>query len=182
MQFQERMKIFVILLRGIMPTGKNKVPMAALRAALGKAELTNVRTYIQSGNLIAASELSQAKLEQLVHDVIEKNFGGDITVVARTAAQFKNVMKKNPFSHADKSKLYFSLLASRPESNLIKEFLSLDFSPDTVQVVDDVIYTLYATKYSDSKFNNNFFERKLNVAATTRNFNTMTKLIELSST
>ena len=175
------MKTFVILLRGVTPTGKNKVLMAPLRAALDKAGLGNVRTYIQSGNLVATSNLSQFRLEKLVHDVIDKNFGGDITVIARTAKKFKDIMKKNPFASAEKSRLYFSLLAARPDSKLIKEFLSIDFSPDRVQVVDDAIYTLYATKYSDSKFNNNFFERKLKIAATTRNFNTMAKLVELSS-
>lgn len=175
------MKTFVILLRGVTPAGKNKVLMAPLRAALDKAGLRNVRTYIQSGNIIATSNLSQSKLEKLVHVVIENNFGGDITVIARTAEKFKDIMKKNPFARAEKSRLYFSLLAPRPDSKLIKEFLSIDFSPDRVQVVDDAIYTLYATKHSDSKFNNNFFERKLKIAASTRNFNTMAKLVELSS-
>ncbi len=164
-----------------MPAGKNKVPMAPLRTALTKAGLEDVRTYIQSGNVVAASNLGQARLEKLVHDVIAKNFGGDITVVARMAAQFADTIKKNPFVRAEKSRLYFSLLASQPEPGLVKELLSTDFSPDKVRVVDDVIYTLYETKYSDSRFNNNFFERKLKIAATTRNFNTMTKLIELSA-
>lgn len=175
------METFVILLRGVTPTGKNKVLMAPLRAALTEAGLKDVRTYIQSGNIIATSNLSQSKLEKLVHDVIENNFGGDIPVVARTAAQFENIMMKTPFARADKSKLYFSLLASQPDASLVKEFLSADFSPDRVRVVGDTIYSLYATKYSDSKFNNNFFERKFKIAATTRNFNTMAKLVELSS-
>ena len=47
--------------------------------------------------------------------------------------------------------------------------------------VDDMLYTLYATKLSDSKFHKNVYERRLKIAATTRNFNTMTKLVELSS-
>lgn len=164
-----------------MPTGKNKVPMAPLRAALGKAGLKDAQTYIQSGNVIATSKLTQSKLEQMVHDVIKKKFGGDIAVVARDAANFSNILKRNPFTRADTSRLYFSLLASRPDAALVKQLLSIDFSPDQLRIVDDVIYILYATKLSNSKFNNNFFERKLDVAATTRNFNTMTKLVELSS-
>lgn len=153
-----------------MPAGKNKVLMAPLRTALTKAGLENVQTYIQSGNVVAASSLSQSRLEKLVHDVI-----------ARTAAQFKDTMKKNPFVRAEKPRLYFSLLASQPEPGLVKELLSTDFSPDKIRVVADIIYTLYDTKYSDSRFNNNFFECKLNIAATTRNFNTMIKFIELSA-
>ena len=58
---------------------------------------------------------------------------------------------------------------------------TIDFSPDQVQYWGNTIYTLYATKHSDSKFNNNYFERKLKVTATTRNLNTMTKLIAIAS-
>ena len=175
------METYVILLRGVMPMGKNKVLMAPLRDALSKAGLSNIQTYIQSGNVIAKSELSKGSLEPLVHDAIRKNLGADIAVVARTAEQVRNVVERNPFVHADESKLYFSLLASSPSQSLLKDFLDLDFSLDEVRVVGDTIYTLYATKHSDSKFNNNFFERKLKAVATTRNFNTMTKLVELSS-
>ncbi len=174
-------KTFVALLRGVMPTGKNKVPMAALRVALAKAGLENAQTYIQSGNVIVSSSLSQGELESLIHGVIAANFGGDIRVVARTPRQLGNIMKKTPFANVDNSKVYFSLLASKPAADRRKEFLAIDFSPDKVQIVGDVIYTLYATKHSDSKFNNNFYERKLKVAATTRNYNTMIKLIKLGS-
>ncbi len=175
------MNTFVILLRGVTPSGKNKVLMAPLRAALAEAGLASVRTYIQSGNLIAQSGLSRSGLEELVHDVIAKTSGGDIAVIARTAEQFKTMVNKNPFAHAAQPQPYFTFLASRPAAGLIKAFLSIDFSPDKVQIVGDAIYTVYATRHSDSKFNNNFFERKLKVAATTRNLNTVAKLIELSS-
>lgn len=175
------MKTFVILLRGVTPTGKNKVLMAPLRAALTKAGLTDVQTYIQSGNVIASSSLTHPKLEKLVHDIIRKSFGGDITVLARTPDQFSDILKQNPFIDADSKKLYFSLLATEPDKKLLKEFLSNDFSPDQVRYVNKTIYSLYATKHSDSKFNNNYFERKLRVTATTRNFNTMTKLAALAA-
>ena len=173
---------FVILLRGVTPAGKNKVPMAPLRAALSKAGLNDVRTYIQSGNVIAASKLTQAALESLVHEVIRKSFGGDIAVIARTAEQFAGILKRNPFADADGVRLYFSLLATAPDKKLLKELLSTDFSPDQVRFVKNTIYTLYATKHSDSKFNNNFFERKLRVTASTRNLNTMVKLVALAAT
>lgn len=175
------MNTFVILLRGVMPTGKNKVLMAPLRAALTNAGLGDVRTYIQSGNVLASSTLGQTELEGLVHDVIERHFGGDLTVVARTAEQFRNILERNPFAHVDTSRLYVSLLRSPPDPDRLTDFLATDWSPDEVRIIEDAVYTRYATKHSDSKFNNNFFERKLKVAVTTRNFNTMTKLVELSA-
>lgn len=164
-----------------MPTGKNKVPMASLRVALTNAGLGDVRTYIQSGNVIATSALSQCGLEECVHKVIKEKFGADITVVARTAEQFRDVLERNPFTEADAPSLYFSLLSSRPHPGRLTDFLAIDWSPDDVRITEDAVYTRYATRHSDSRFNNNFFERKLNVAATTRNFNTMTKLVELSA-
>lgn len=175
------MKTFVILLRGVTPTGKNKVPMAPLRTALTKAGLKDVRTYIQSGNVIAAAELTQAAVEELVHEVIRRSFGGDIAVVARTDAQCARILKRNPFADADGARLYFTLFATEPDKKLLKGFLSTDFSPDQVRFVNNTLYTLYATKHSDSRFNNNFFERKLKVTATTRNLNTMANLVALAA-
>ena len=155
--------------------------MAPLRIALTKAGLKDVRTYIQSGNVIASSELTQAALERLVHELIRRDFGGDIAVVARTTGQFASILKRNPFADADCERLYFTLFAREPDKQLLKAFLSTDFSPDQVRFVKNTVYTLYATKHSDSKFNNNFFERKLNVTATTRNHNTMLNLVALAA-
>ncbi|MDZ7267573.1 MAG: DUF1697 domain-containing protein [candidate division KSB1 bacterium] len=174
------MKTYIILLRGVTPTGKNKVLMAPLRAALENAGLKDVKTYIQSGNIIATSGLSQSEVEKLVHEVINKHFGGDIVVLARTASQFRNILAHNPFKKADTAKLYLTLLAVKPEGRLVKEFLAPGYSPDQVKVIGDVVYVLCATKYRDSKANNSFIERKLRVAATTRIYNTISKLVELS--
>ena len=175
------MNTFVILLRGVTPTGRNKVPMVPLRDALAEAGLRDVRTYIQTGNVIAASDLAQAEIEKLVHDVIRRSFGGNMAVLARTAKDFAICLKRCPFTEFDGPRLHFSFLAAKPDRKLLGEFMSTDFSPDQVQFVEDTIYTLYATKHSASKFNNNYFERKLKVTATTRNLNTVSKLADLAS-
>lgn len=175
------MKTRIILLRGVMPTGQNKVLMAPLRAALEEAGLGNVRTYIQSGNVLASTDLAQAALETLVHRVIEQSFGGDIQVLAREAPYFQQALKRNPFKDSDPSKLYFTLLANRPADDLVTSFHALGHEPDQISVVGDMAYVLCATKYSDLRANNNFIERKLKVPATTRNFNTLSKLIALAT-
>ncbi|WMD21799.1 DUF1697 domain-containing protein [Achromobacter seleniivolatilans] len=175
------MKTKIILLRGVTPTGKNKVFMAPLRAALEEAGLANVRTYIQSGNVIARTNLEQSAIEDLVHDVIQAQFGGDIKVLVRSAPFFQKVLDDNPFKGADSAKLYFTLLATPPEHGLLEAFHALGHAPDQVRVAGDMAYVLCATKYSDLKANNNFIERKLKVSATTRNFNTISKLIELGA-
>ncbi|MBA3470268.1 MAG: DUF1697 domain-containing protein [Herpetosiphonaceae bacterium] len=175
------MQTYIILLRGVMPTGKNKVLMAPLRAALEQAGLLDVQTYIQSGNIIATSPLSQLELEHLVHEVIEQDFGGDIAVLARTVEQFRTIFAANPFPNADTAKLHFTLLATIPEEDLVKQFLAPGYTPDEVKVIRDMVYIHCATTYSAGKLNNNFIERKLKVAATTRVYNTIAKLVALSS-
>jgi uncharacterized protein (DUF1697 family) len=168
-----------IFLRGVTPTGRNRVPMAALRAALAGAGLRDVRTYIQSGNAVAATSLTRAALERLVREVIAREIGADVAVMARTRPELARVMAGNPFPLAAASRTYFSLLAETPAAPLVAALRAQDFAPDAVEVAGDTLYTLYATKLSDSQFTNNFFERKLKVAATTRNFNTMSRLLEL---
>jgi uncharacterized protein (DUF1697 family) len=175
------MKNYAIFLRGVTPTGRNRVPMADLRTALGNTGLQDVQTYIQSGNVIAKSCLDQSSIQSLVHEVIAHEIGADITVIARTHDQLKRAMEGNPFPLSAASRAYFSFIAEQPASHVIEELCQLDFSTDSVKIIGRTIYTLYATKYSDSKFNNNFFERKLKVAATTRNFNTMSRLVELTA-
>ena len=78
------MKNYAIFLRGVTPTGKNRVPMAELRPALSNAGLLDVQTYIQSGNVVAKSSLDQASIQSLVHDVITREIGADIAIIART--------------------------------------------------------------------------------------------------
>jgi uncharacterized protein (DUF1697 family) len=173
------MQTYVILLRGVTPTGRNKVPMAELRVALANAGLADVQTYIQSGNVIAKSALDAAATSQLVHEAIAREIGADIAVMTRTPRQLARILADNPFKGAATAQLYYTLLAAKPAPELLAGLRTTAFAPDRVEVVGDTIYSLYATRYSDSKFNNNFFERKLKVAATTRNFNTMSRLVEL---
>lgn len=164
-----------------MPTGKNKVPMVALRKALDAVGFINVRTYIQSGNVVLQSDSDSSVIQKQVRDIIAQEIGADISVIVRTPEQIKSILKDNPFCLEDSARTYFSVLASSPPESLVEEFQRITFTPDTVAILDSTIYTLYSTKHSDSKFNNNFFERKLKVVATTRNFNTLSRLLEMST-
>ncbi len=154
--------------------------MAKLREALGQTPLGDVRTYIQSGNVLARSVLPAKEVEEIVHNTIGEHFGGDLMVVAKTPAQLRNMLRRNPFAGGDTSRMYFSVLKGKPARADLDAFNAIDFLPDQVRHVGDTIYTLYATKHSDSKFNNNFFERKLRVSVTTRNWNTVNALIARS--
>ena len=174
------MTTYAILLRGVMPTGRNRVPMAELRTALTAAGLREVRTYIQSGNVVARSDLAAAAVASLVQRAIVADIGADIAVIVRTHDELRGVLAANPFPPDAATRTYFTLLQAPPAAPLAAAMSAFDFAPEAVQLAGRTIYTCYATRYSDSKFNNNFFERRLKVAATTRNFNTLSRLVELS--
>lgn len=175
------MHTYAIFLRGVMPTGRNRVPMAELRKALSAAGLLEVQTYIQSGNVVARSGLTQADIESLVHEVIAREIGADLAVMARRHDELRAVLAGNPFPPEAAARTYFSLLAAAPAAPLAEAVARFDFTPEQVRLAGTTLYTLYATQYSDSKFNNSFFERKLKVAVTTRNFNTVSRMVELSA-
>ena len=173
------MKTYIILLRGLMPTGKNKVLMTPLRQVLVDAGFLDVRTYIQSGNVFARSVLTGQQVEKVVHDEIEKHFGGDIAVLARTPLQIRQIFANNPFREVDATKVYFTILGSKPAKEKIKLLSGQAFPPDNFVVINEAVYIHCPVVYG-SKLTNNFIERTLGVSATTRNHRTMIKLIKLS--
>jgi uncharacterized protein (DUF1697 family) len=174
------MKTYIILLRGLMPTGKNKVLMAPLRQVLVNAGFVDVRTYIQSGNVLARSALTRSQVEKFVHQEIEKHFGGDIVVLARTLLQVRQIFADNPFKDVDTARVYFTILGSKPAKEKIKLLAEQAFPPDNFVVTHEAVYIHSPVAYGLTKLNNNFIEHTLEVSATTRNYRTMKKLIELS--
>ncbi len=81
------MNTFIVLLRGVMPSGKNKVPMVRLREVLKEAGFGNVRTYVQSGNVVVDYGLSAQEIGKYVQELIKKHIGADLVVVVRTGPE-----------------------------------------------------------------------------------------------
>jgi uncharacterized protein (DUF1697 family) len=175
------MKTYILLLRGVMPMGKNRVPMAQLREVLAADGFGNVRTYIASGNALVDTELSAQQVEVHVHDLIRERIGPDLVVVARTASQLKKTLDHNPFKNGhDLARVFFVLFAETPAPQKVKELLAGDFAPEELVIQKDAAYMYIPEAYGRNKLSNNYLERKLGVPATTRNFNTLEKLIRMS--
>lgn len=171
-----------VLIRGVTPTGKNKVPMAQLRELLGVTrKFTSVQTYIQSGNVIVETELSIPETERVVHDIILDNFGGDLVVIAKNHEQLQRSFENYPIESIPTERRYYTFLKSAPTDEGLQKLAERDFGEDKYHVVGDMVYIAYATKASDSKLTNNVIEQKLGVSGTTRNYNTVKKLVELST-
>jgi len=109
------MAITISLLRGINIIGHNLIKMADLKALYESLRFREVRTYIQSGNVIFESDVSNpAKLEQQIEKAIKQKFGYHVSVWAKTPADFKKILTKNPFKKEDPKKLYFTFLSQNP--------------------------------------------------------------------
>lgn len=174
---------YIALLRGINVGGHNKVPMKDLRSLLSKIKLESVQTYIQTGNIVFMSkETNTSKLEEKINKAISSHFGLDIQVLVKSVQQLKHIFDTCPFSEEKKINSYFIMLNKMPDIDLVKEASKKIYENEEYVIYDDSIYFYSANGYGRAKFNLIFFERKLNVKATARNYKTMVKLLSLSQT
>ena len=177
------MNTYIALLRGINVGGHKKVPMAELRTLLTKSGLDNVKTYIQTGNIIFQSNyISTQSLEDHIQKSIIDHFGFDVSVLVKTRGQLLTIFNNCPFSEEKKVKSYFAILSEYPKEELVEEASQKAYENEVYLIQNDCIYFFCANGYGKAKFNLNFFERKLNVSATARNYKTMVKLLSLSET
>lgn len=173
---------YIVLLRGVTPTGKNRVPMAQLRQLLSDdKDFSNVQTWIQSGNVILNTRLSAKEAAEKVNKIIKENIGADLKIIVKTPAEIKKVLAENPYEESyDISRVFFTLFNDLPDEKLVETLQSQDFSNDKFIFAPHAIYLFIPGSAAETKLNNNFLERKLKIDTTTRNFNTLSKLIELS--
>lgn len=171
------MKTYIILLRGINVSGKNKIPMADLRILLNELDFKNVQTYIQSGNIILESDLNKTAICNQIKNGIQEKFGFEVPVLARTNQEWKTAIDKYPFSVENEKIVAFAFL------NQVSKETVIDFKnigEDKYKIDDDVVYLYCPSGFGKTKLTNNTIEKKLNVIATTRNLRTTLKLLELS--
>lgn len=171
------MKTYIVLLRGINVSGKNKLPMKDLREMLEKMKFKNVSTYIQSGNILLQSNSSKSEIAQIIHESINTKFGYSIPVIVRTPEEWKKAIDNYPFSLENEKIVAFSFLENRVDH---EEIEVKGINDDQYEIVNDVVYLYCPSGFGKTKLTNNIIEKKLEVAATTRNLRTTLKMLELS--
>lgn len=175
--------IFISLLRGINVSGQKKIKMVDLKALYENLGLANVITYIQSGNVIFESENSAGDLMKKIETAIQNNYGFDVPVQVIAAENLIQIASENPFIPAnDSSKLHLTLLATEPNESLLKNIAIDSKSSDEFIVIGRAIYMKCPNGYGRTRLSNTFFESKLKIKATTRNWKTVMKVIELTKT
>ncbi|HLN17570.1 MAG TPA: DUF1697 domain-containing protein [Acidimicrobiales bacterium] len=170
------MATYVVLLRGV-NVGGHKVPTADLQQTLAAMGLSDVRTYIQTGNLVLRSPMKPSELSQRLEARLGATFGFEIAALIRTKSELDRVVAANPLRRGrDPAKLHVTFLAAKPKATR----LDGAFGPDEYAVVGREVYLHCPGGYGRTKLNNAFLERRLEVAATTRNWRTVTTLAEMA--
>lgn len=176
------MPTWVALLRAVNLGAHNKVSMPRLREVLADAGFTDVRTYVNSGNVVLGSPLrSAAKVGQAVHDVIAEHFGVDTPVMLRTGPQLAAVLAWNPFPDAvaDHPHLVAVLhLSAEPDAAAVETLLAGDYAP--VRVAHRGAEVVVDWHDRSGRPSVDRVLRKLGVEATARNWRTLTALVELT--
>lgn len=174
---------YVALLRGINVGGKAKVPMQTLRELLAALGGTDVRTHLQSGNAVFAHEERDPRLlEDALRQALADELGLDITCMVRTAADLARVVAANPFdmTGVNGSRFLVVFLAGPVPQDRLAALDLPAFAPDELRAGEREIYAHFPDSIRDSKLAARLTDRGLGTAATSRNWNTVTKLLELS--
>ncbi len=177
------MKTHLALLRGINVSGHKMINMIALKKALESIGFTDVVTYIQSGNVfVTTAEESPTKVGFLIKQEIFKSFGHDVPVIVVGKDDLQACLDRNLFlneTEIDLKKLYVSFISSELPENMITQ-LNLNFiKPDEIQLDGKRIYLKYDISPAKTKLDNKWIEKSMNVVSTTRNWNTVNKLLEM---
>jgi uncharacterized protein (DUF1697 family) len=173
----------IIMLRGINLGATRRIGMAELRALFSEAGYEDVRTYVQSGNIILRGNTKPADLERDAARLISERFGFDVPVIVRTRTDLARVVKRNPLGGvADDPKRYqVSFLSEKPDPSVAGRLRSLAAETEAVVIHGREIYAWHPDGVARSKLWNELAGKKLGVVATARNWTTVTTLLEMAS-
>jgi len=175
--------IYVALLRGVNVGGKNPLPMRDLSAILENAGCRDVRTYIQSGNVVFRASAARAvRVPDVIAGAIAERHGFRAPVVLRTGAEFRSAASENPFarSGAEVRALHVVFLADRPSAARVRTLEADRSPPDEFQLRGREIYLHCPNGMARTRLTNAYFDTRLATTSTVRNWKTVLKLAEMA--
>jgi len=172
--------IYVALLRGINVGGKTMVPMAALRDACASVGCEDVETYIQSGNVVLSSKLTEKKLQAALEAAIAAEFGFGPAVMIRTAEEMAAVLDGHPYPGADEKSVHVGFLHSPPAAPAARCLAAIDCGAEQVTVVGRDLYLHLPNGMGRANLPTQIDRCLRPAQVTVRNWRTVTKLVELS--
>jgi uncharacterized protein (DUF1697 family) len=173
----------VVLLRGINIGSRNRISMPVLREALEDAGFKDVRTHLQSGNVVLESSAKPESVARKCERVISERFKLEIPVVVRTRAELAGVVKRNPLGKVatDPKRYQVSFLSARPSANVVRELQDAAADSEQVVAIGREVYAWHPRTIARSKLWTKLAGKGLGVTATSRNWATVEALLELSS-
>lgn len=171
------------LLRGINVSGHNMIKMDVLKSLLENMGFQNVRTYIQSGNVFIDSEEEHgASVGFAIKQELFKQLGLDVPIVVVSKQDIEQCFSANPYlkeKEVDEKKLYVAFLSKEFQPSAINDLKISQFKPDEASIDKNRIFIKYAIGAGKTRLDQKYIEKKLNVIATIRNWNTVSKLLEM---
>ena len=178
------MATYISLLRGINVGGQKKIKTEELLALFDSLGLKNVRTYVQSGNVIFNSpQRDIQELAKLIETKIVQAFNFSVAVLVRTPDELQRIIDDNPFLRektADTGKLHVTFLSAMPAKSVVEQMKEMHNESDKFIISNKEIYLYCPDGYGRTKYSNDFFEKKLGMVATTRNWKTVNMLLDMA--
>lgn len=178
------MPVIVCLLRGVNIGGHNLLKMDALRALCTTLDLEEVQTHLQSGNvLFRTTERSVERLAERISNAIETSHGFRPAAILRTAAEMREIVASNPFAgrkDLHPSKFTVTFLGAAPAAEAREKLLQIKTDPEEMRLGSRELYIYFPNGMGRTKLPWPALERALRTTLTTRNWNTVIKLADLS--
>lgn len=181
--YAPRVTRHIALLRGINLPGRNRIAMPELREALANAGFDDVRTYLQSGNVVLSSDAPPEKVARKCKRVIADRFGLDIDVVVRTRDELEEVVERSPLGKVavDPKRYQVSFLAAEPDPDVVPKLEAAATASEQFVLSGREFYAWHPDGIGKSKLAPLLAGPGLGVAATARNWTTVTSLLALAS-
>ena len=177
------MPIYVAMLRGINVGGNKKIKMDKLRSSFEALGLEQVKTYIQSGNVVfKTAKISPVALSRKLEERILGDFGFSVSVISRTVDEIQNTIANNPFLNQpgiDLEKLHVAFLSEGPTPAALKKLAELTLAPDRSRSLGKEVYFYFPNGVSGSSLWKHPLDRVLSVEATMRNWKTVNALHQM---
>jgi uncharacterized protein (DUF1697 family) len=177
------MPVVISMLRGV-NLGSRRIKMDALRALYESLKLRDPQTYVQSGNVVfRTEERDLAQLAKRIENAIERSFGFRSDVILRTTSELRDIIARNPFAKRqgiEPSKLLVTFLASVPGQEARDKVLAIKTDPDELRIDGRELYTYFPNGMARPKLSWAVIEKALKTSGTGRNWNSVTKLLEIA--
>ena len=179
------MPTYISMLRGINVGGHKKVPMETLRVMFQALGFEQVRTFIQSGNVVfQAAKSNPSDLSVKIEKKILAEFGFPASVITRTPEELDKAIQNNPFmkeSRVEPAKVHIAFLFQIPKTEAAKKLEALATQAEQVRHRGREVYLYYRDGMGRAKLTSAVLEKTLAVTATARNWNTVNKLCAMAA-